>query len=138
MKRYVVLSIKENIKYLDLNTTKYVKLKLHNRWLYLLEKNHYKIVIKCFIYAVKTIFFISHPWWIKILMAILRPIIRDEFQTVGNSPRRYSSPTLNPSYLPTSLLLLIKNEQYHHCSDSLEIFLRNLYFLIFKIAIINF
>ena len=38
---------------------------------------------------------LSPPWWMKIAMACVRIILRDESQTVGNSLLHYSSPTLN-------------------------------------------
>ena len=44
----------------------------------------------------------SPPWRIKIVIACLQTILRDESQTVGNSPQRFSSPTLNPTYVPFS------------------------------------
>ena len=44
----------------------------------------------------------SPPWKIKIVMACLRTILRDESQAIGNSPIRSSSPILNPSNEPTS------------------------------------
>ena len=40
------------------------------------------------------------PWRIKIVIACLRTILRDKFQTVGNNLLRYSSPTLKPTSLP--------------------------------------
>ena len=40
------------------------------------------------------------PWWIKIMMACILNKLREESQTVGNRPLYYSSPTLNPTYLP--------------------------------------
>ena len=40
------------------------------------------------------------PWRIKIVLASLRIILRDESQTVGNSPLRSSSPTLNLTNQP--------------------------------------
>ena len=43
----------------------------------------------------------STPWKIKIVMACLRTILRDEPQTVSNSQLRSSSPTLNPYNQPT-------------------------------------
>ena len=45
------------------------------------------------------------PWRIKIVMACFRTILKDEAQTIGISPLRFSSPTLNLTYLPTYLHL---------------------------------
>ena len=45
----------------------------------------------------------SPPWRIKIVMACLRTILKDESKTVGNSPLCCFSPTLNRTYLPTYL-----------------------------------
>ena len=42
----------------------------------------------------------SPLWWIKILMACLRIILRVESQTVGISPQLISTPTLNPTNQP--------------------------------------
>ena len=43
----------------------------------------------------------SPNWWIKIVMACLRTILKDESHTVGSSPLHCSSAMLNPTYLPT-------------------------------------
>ena len=43
----------------------------------------------------------SHSWRIKIVIACLQTIPRDESQTVGNSSLRCSNPTLNPTYQST-------------------------------------
>ena len=50
------------------------------------------------------IFLKNRPWKIKIVMACLRPILRDESQNVSNSPLRSSSPTLNPPTNPAQSL----------------------------------
>ena len=39
----------------------------------------------------------SLSWWIKIAVACLRIILRDESQVVNNIPLHSSSPTLNPT-----------------------------------------
>ena len=46
----------------------------------------------------------SHKWQIKIVMACLQTILRDESQTISNSLLCFCSPTLNPTYLPGSSL----------------------------------
>ena len=48
---------------------------------------------------------------IKIAMACLRTILRDESQTVGNGSLRYFSLTLSQTYVPTWVFL---NWQKHH------------------------
>ena len=45
------------------------------------------------------------PWRIKIVMTCLRIIIRNESQTVSNSPLRSSGPMLNPT--PGIILILV-------------------------------
>ena len=47
----------------------------------------------------------SPLWWIKFLMLCQQTILRDKPQTVGNSPIHYSSPFLNPNFLPTYLTI---------------------------------
>ena len=47
----------------------------------------------------------SPPWRIKIRIECLQNILRDESETVGNSPQRCSSPTLNSIYLPITTAL---------------------------------
>ena len=42
----------------------------------------------------------SPPWKIKIVMACLQTILRDESQTIGNSPLCSSGPTLNSTNQP--------------------------------------
>ena len=42
----------------------------------------------------------SLPWQIKIMMTCVRIILKDESQTVGNSPHRSSKQTLNPTNQP--------------------------------------
>ena len=49
------------------------------------------------------------PWRIKIVMACLRTILRDESPTVGNSSLYCSSPTLNPTYQPQNCIYMYPN-----------------------------
>ena len=42
---------------------------------------------------------LSPHWRIKTVMACVRTILRDESETVSNSPLRFSSPTPNLTYL---------------------------------------
>ena len=56
---------------------------------------------------------VRSPWYIKIMMACLRTILRNESQTVGNSPLCCSSLTLNPTYLPELFFIYYEKEIEH-------------------------
>ena len=61
----------------------------------------------------------SPPWRIKIKVACLWTILRDECQTIRHSPLRYSSLTLNPTYVTpltlyfNGILVESSSEQEH-------------------------